>query len=438
MLRFILNIKPLTLVVTCILFNVIISDHYFHKKLTPDEDLYRSIANAITRGDGYFFEDGKKVDLGNEVTPFYSSAVAIVYKISGVSPLSHIILNVIFCALTIVILYYTIILIVGNKLFAFFLSFGFIFYFPLWAYNFYFMMEITTVFFLALSIYLYCKYYFSSKDIFLYGSFATFALLCLINNRFIILLTVLIVFQFLKTIYKRSNIYKSLLFPSIIIIIILSPWFIRQYIVYDQFVFFTPNWHNIVVNRLGIFNNIDIETESDHISVNKPLDYYSYVEILKRDYGENSKTRSSISFTTAKYDELVKEFNYNENLYFNRLKRYFKLYEKDFSFLSPNDFRLVVPSLLPYRLIQILILLPLFVFTFIGSIIAIFKKNYIVILLSLFFISHITLHVLIHYIDRYRLTVLPVLLIISAYGFSESTKLLKSVRRKQIIIPSED
>ena len=53
--------------------------------------------------------------------------------------------------------------------------------------------------------------------------------------------------------------------------------------------------------------------------------------------------------------------------------------------------------------------------SFLGIGISIYKKDWIIIMLGLLFFSHVLLHVLVHYIDRYRPTILPVLVIISGY-----------------------
>jgi 4-amino-4-deoxy-L-arabinose transferase-like glycosyltransferase len=419
-------VYPVLLVLFCISFNVIISGHYLHKDLSSDETLYNWIALSILNGQNYYIEGGSKVDIAIEVTPFYSSLVALSYFVGGLNQWNPNALNVLFNCLTILLIFYTIKLITQNKTVAFLSSLAFIFYFLLWGLNFYIMMEISTVFFLTLALYFYYKYFYTKTNSFLYWSIAIFSLLCLINNRFIVLFAVLLMFQILKTITEKSDFRKSLVIPLVIVVLIMAPWFIRQAIAYNQFVLFTPTWNNVVANKMGILKKVNIMTAADAQKRKKPYEYSFYRETLKKSYGEDNKLRGSNAFSIEKYNELIRNINLGENVYLNRLKRYFTLYYKDFQFMAPNDFRLIVPSGTPFKIIQLLILFPLFIFSFLGIGIAIYKKDWIIILSGLLFFSHVLLHVLIHYIDRYRLTILPVLVIISGYFLNQLWNYVKS------------
>ncbi len=429
---------PILLVIVCVLFNIIISGHYFHSKLSSDENLYNLMANAIFNGDSYYVENGEKVDLGFEVTPFFSYFIAFTYLIAGKSIVNIIVLNVFLNCLTILFLYFTIILIVRNVLISFLLSFAFIFYFLLWGFNFYIMMEITTVFFLSITIYLFTKYYYNKTTYFLYLAVAFFSLLVLINNRFVVLFIAFYGFQLFLTIVEKLNFRKLFIYPIIISIFVIAPWFIRQAIIYEHFVLFTPTWNNLVADKTGFLRKINMPTDADDITIGKPKEFIFYSNFIEREYGVSDPLRGSQSFTIEKYNNLVKSFNNGQSIYLNRLQRYFTLYNSDFKFMAPNDYRILVPDTIPYKIIQLLILLPLFTFSILGLIIALFKKNWIIVLLGLLFISHILLHVIIHYIDRYRLTILPVLVIITGYGIVQilpkvkSTLLFYAVNNKNV------
>lgn len=422
-------ILPLSLVITCIFFNILISGHYSHKDLSYDEKLYNWIALAIAHGENYYIEGDNKVDISIEVTPFYSAFVAATYLVGGEIQRNPIILNIILNCLTILLLFFTIKLITQNVFVSFFTSFTFIFYFLLWGLNFSIMMEIITVFCLTTFLYFYSQYYIIKVDSFLYWSSAIFSFLALINNRFIVLLAIFLVFQFMKSIFEKKSFQKLFIYPTIIAILVISPWFIRQAIVFNQFVFFTPTWNNVVANNLGILNKVPVTTDADAEvnTINKPNNYSYYAEVLKKDYGEDDPIRGPHAFTTEKYNNLVKNINYQESKYWTRFKRYFTLYYKDFE-ISPNDYRLFAPTGIPSKLIQLFILFPLLLFSFLGIIIAIKKKDGLILLLGLLFFSHLLLHVVIHFIPRYRLTILPVLVIISSYSITHLLKILRSFK----------
>lgn len=415
------------LIVSCILFNVIMSKRYYSEQAGSsgsDPVLYNTMAIAILNGNNYFMIGDTKADIGREVTPFYSALVAITYFVGGVNIRNPYILNVIFNCLAIVLLFLTIELITKKKFVSFLFSFVLIFYYPLWKMNFSIMMEVTTVFFISLTVYLFSKYYYGNKTKYLYFSTTAFSLLCLINNRFIILCFTFFVFLFIFTCIKKYSIQRVFLVPSLIALLIISPWFIRQYIVYDQFVFFTPLWNNVVSDGIGILKRVNIPTGADDKGADKPLEYEEYIKDLKGYNTEDIQQKRISAFTFEKYKEVIDRHNYQENIYMARLKKYFTLFYKDFQFTGPKDYRLVAPSTKPYKMIQIFILMPLFILSLFGFIISIEKTELLIIFFSALFFSHVLLHVLVHYIDRYRLTILPVLLIIAVYGFSEALRML--------------
>jgi hypothetical protein len=414
--KFLLSI---ILVSICLIFNFYISRHYSHNDLYSDEKLYSWIAHALLKGDNFYIEGESQIDIGYEVTPFYPALVAFTFIFGGENQMNPIILNIIFNCLTIILIFHLAILLTKNYYLSFLIILGFIFYFLLWGYNFHVLMEITTVFFLTLSLYLYSKYFYTGKYSLLYQSCVAFSILCLINNRFIVLFSTFLFCHFLISLINKANFQKSFIIPVLIAFTLISPWFLRQYLVYDQFVFFTPTWNNVVANKLGILNRVNVDTDADNIAIPQPFDYEYYVKDLDERYGQDNQLRGSDVFTPEKYAILVREFNYDENIYLNRAKRYFSLYNKDFNFTAPDDFRLKVPSTIPFKIIQIFILLPMFVFTLIGVLMAFSRKNWLIILFSVLFFAHLFLHVLIHYIDRYRVTVLPILLLISTYSINE-------------------
>ena len=421
-------ILAVILIITCILLNMVMSKRYYSEKtgqLIGDQALYHSIALGILNSHSYYLSGNQKVDIGQAVSPFYPALVAVAYYIGGVNVKNPYILNVFFNCLTIILIFLTIKLITQKNLTSFLFSFIFIFYYPLWSMNFSIMMEVTTVFCLSLTIYLFTKYCYDKKIKYLYFSTAAFSILCLINNRFTVLLIVFIAFLLFYVLLNKNGSLKTFIMPVLIVIFTISPWFIRQYIVYDQFIVFTPLWNNVLAEKIGLIERINIPSGADDKASEKPLKYEEYIEDLKSyNTADIQQTRIS-AFTLEKYKKLIYKSSNYENIYMARLKKYFTLYYKDFQFVGPKDYRLVAPSSMPYKMVQILILLPLFLLSLLGIFMALKNRELFILFMIALFFSHVLLHVLVHYIDRYRLTIIPVLLIIAAYGFSEALKMLK-------------
>jgi hypothetical protein len=388
-------------------FNLILSFHYYHTTLSPDEELYHSIAMAIINGESVAKVGIHTIGLGQEVTPFYSCFVAFTYFIN-LSFNSLIVAHITLSCLTIYLLFKTLLLITGRKLLSFLVAASFIFYFPLWAYNYYIMMEVPTVFMLAFTIYLLTRYFIKNTVWYLYSAVAAFSLLTLMNNRFAVLLIVLVSFILVKSIFNRYKM-RHFIYSSIIVGMIISPWFIRQYSTYQEFVLFTPLWHNLVAERTELFKKINIVSIEKTNENEFPPEYNKIVK--------NAENRISYKY----YEQMIYDVQ-NSNILLLRLMRYFTLYDIDYKFLYSKDYRLIPPSSVEYRIIQLIYFLPLLFFTGIGVLQAFRIKNLLIILLSVLLTAHIILHVAIHFIQRYRLTVFPVMLIIAGYGLSQVVK----------------
>ena len=413
------------LIISSLIFNFFISRHYFHKDLEPDEVLYNSIALSILDGRNTFGFEGRQIDIGQEVTPFYSAMVSGAYLIDK-AEWSPLVLNIVLSCATLILLFLIIIRITGKLIFSFLSVLVFSLYFPLWAYNFFIMMEILTIFLLSLSVFFILLYLKENRKLYLFLASIIFSVLVLVNNRFFVLLGVFFLLVLYQSFFAKTLAFKNAIYSFLISIVIIGPWFIRQIVVYDQFVFFTPKWNNLVSEKVGIFKSVNFTSIEDMSDSYKLMDYDYYLKGIEND--KNNFSNTKIKFTPVKFQETIIGRERIRNIYLARIVRYFTLFDTDYKFLYPDSYRMTVPSSFPYKIIQVFVLLPLFVFSFVGFIIAIYRKELFILCLSVFWFSHIFLHALIHYIDRYRLTILPVLLIISAYGLFELLKGFKITR----------
>lgn len=416
------TIFTLTIIIVCISLNFLISGHYFHITLSPDESTYNGIAIALLNKTTIAEVGQFKIDIGQEVTPFYSMIVAFAYSVFP-SHISLIGLQVLLNCIILILLFNVLTLITENIWLSFIMILGFTFYFPLWAYNFFVMMEIPTVFLLSVFIYLCALYYWEKKYVFLYTAVIAFSLLVLMNNRFIVLLLVFLLYLGYLSLINHELKIKHFLYSLLIAVLVISPWFIRQYQTYGQFVFFTPMWHNVVARNIGLIKEIPNITIEEHYQNPAPTSYDEYMKYLK-----NTGTQPPKELTPEKFEQMV-ENNEGKNINTARFKRYFTLYDKDYKFLYPGGLRLIPPSSKPYKIIQLSILLPLLILTLIGTIFAFRNRHVFFLILVMLFAAHVSLHVLVHYIDRYRLTILPVMLILSTYGFSELMRLITLHRK---------
>ncbi|MBN1930086.1 MAG: hypothetical protein JW786_00570 [Desulfobacterales bacterium] len=82
---------------------------------------------------------------------------------------------------------------------------------------------------------------------------------------------------------------------------------------------------------------------------------------------------------------------------------------------------------MPSKMVQIINLPQLLSFSMAGFLIAIKKRELFVMLLTALFFSPVLLHVLVRYIDLYRVILLPVLLLIVAYGFLEEVEIIRNL-----------
>jgi 4-amino-4-deoxy-L-arabinose transferase-like glycosyltransferase len=254
-------------------------------------------------------EGNAKFDIGIEVTPFYSTIIAATYYIFGYNTRNVFILNIILNCFVIILLFRITLLITKQKIISFITSFVFIFYYLLWSMNFSLMMEVPTVLLLSLSTYYLGKYYYEQKIKFIYFATIIQAVLCLMNNRFIVLQFVFWALLFVYIIYKRMSWKSHFALPIVLFLFIISPWFIRQYVTYHNFVFFTPMWNNVIEQKFGLLKRIDVKTDVNNTTNRKqgPHSYSEYVDKIN----EKQKNRSGNTkpFTLEKYNSLTSEIN---------------------------------------------------------------------------------------------------------------------------------
>jgi len=247
-------------------------------------------------------------------------------------------------------------------------------------------------------------------------------LLIFINNRFIFHFFILLLILGIYSYFNNTIKYKDLLIIGIVVFIVLLPWHIRQYIVYSKLVLFAPG-------RTEIIQSSFRSSESDEkMGADKILAYEEYLKEFGTIAGMTESRMASIreAFTIDKYNKMTAKFQrkYSKNInkYISRLVNFWKIWQFDFSF-KPGGYANIIPPARPItNLVNIAFLTPMFLFFAVGLLYCIRKNQIYIQIICIFVLSHWLLHILVHYIPRYRLPILPLIFVVSWYGIFELSK----------------
>lgn len=141
-------------------------------------------------------------------------------------------------------------------------------------------------------------------------------------------------------------------------------------------------------------------------------------------------------FSYSKYKQLVYDKFEPTNKYeliWNRFKEQFIFFRTDFRFTPQFDPRIYFPSHYNnwIQFILDLIMMPLVFINIIPLIIAIYKKDWLIISLGVLVFLHILLHALVGYIPRYRVTIYPVWITFAVYGYDQITRYIIHVYKNR-------
>lgn len=396
-----------------VLVNVALWSSFYSDSYGADGSKYNEIALSIYHGE---------FDFGYIITPVFPALIALIYLIGGVSIGSIYIANIVFFAVTVVLLYYGSRLITNNTVVSFLPAFLLIFYYPLLKMNFNVLMETPTVFLLTLSLFFIIKYHLAKKPSYLYFSIVAFSVLVMLNNRFIVLLGVYFLFLSYQVLREKRYYQEKLIIPILIVFVVIGPWFIYQGVKHKQLVVFTPTWHNLLAEKFTFFKTIELPAGEEHISFSvrpEPFPYKFYVDDIISSSSGKEKQRRLELFTEDNYNAMIAGIDTTQRMVWQRLKYYFTLYHNDFRFMYNNDFRMVNPSSPIQKYVQLFILLPIMILAFVGIALSIYRKHPVMILFGIFLFAHVFLHIITHFNPRYRLTAIPIIVILAAYALGE-------------------
>jgi len=240
------------------------------------------------------------------------------------------------------------------------------------------------------------------------------------------------IYSFISSKYKKNDAF----IVGSGLLIVLMPWHIRQYLHYDKLVIFAPARTELIISSVNTDENNYSREAVISIQANEFFSYEEYLERFEDISGMTSSRMDNIKglFTKEKYQQMInayeKKYSKPYSKYLSRLKGFWNIWQFDFSFSYGGDTRIMPPARLSANLINIIMLTPMFLFFIPGIIYSLRRKTILLQILILIVLSHWILHGFIHYITRYRITVMPLIFLISWYGIYEICKIFLTKKQK--------
>lgn len=368
--------------------------------LASDPTQYHETAIALMHFN-VKFPDGS--DIAEQITPGYPIFIAIIYSIFGINPIAVYIIQSLLYSATIFIIFF-IINKFSENIFALLGAIWIAIYYPLWRMNYSLMMEVLTVFLCTVILLIINKWLKQLKSKQIISLSLLFCVLIFINNRFIFHYSVLIAaLIFLKIANFIQINLKQILLSMLIVVIMLGAWHYRQYKVFNEIVIFAPH-------------RIPDAKQNGSYPEFKSFDEYKN-DINHGNFSSSSKEKFNKEFTLEKYEELKLEYYQRSKIkiLLNRMNAFWQITRKKIE-ISPGDRRIIPPASSFHNIFELITLLPAFIFAAVGAFYSVRKKNVFYFLIFILIMAHWVLHSLVHYIPRYRLTIIPLIIMLATWG----------------------
>jgi 4-amino-4-deoxy-L-arabinose transferase-like glycosyltransferase len=413
----------LFLVILVILVNVVISERYLSLGIQQkgDDREYHETAKAIMQGSSTVRLPAAEIDIGRNMAPGYSFLIAGVYRIFGLQPRAVYFVHILFQIIVTLIMYYVLSRLT-NGLLAFIFCLWLTAYFQIWKYNYLIMTEISTIFLLTLVMLSFFKFIQTAQNKYLILFSFIFGILIFVNNRFIFHFFGFGIYFTFKAIRGKFINWRQVALVICGVVIVLLPWHIRQYNTYGRLVFFSPKRTSALIP-----DEMEVQITGAEIV---PGAYYSQETKTYEEYVQNLSERKNWSstrtnktlevFTQEKYNELVSKHNKVVSSLprkiISRLAEFWRVWQFDFSFGPGGDSRIVPPARASVNILNILFLFPMFALFPVGVYYGMKTRNMTIGFCGMMVIFHWLLHGLIHYLSRYRISVLPFIFFVAWYG----------------------
>lgn len=394
-------------------------DYISYARAIQKEGILKVSNDEINRQHSDFDRDHKTTHL---IGPGYPLILASLFSIFGENYLFPIILNALLN--TLLCLFIFLISIEHfNKKIAFFSLLWTTFYIYLFRFV-PFLLKETLVFTLFIgTIYFLLKSRLHKNWIYVIITGFFFTYLIHTDERYFLYFPIItITYLFYKNKKLKNRILQSLTF-SILILLFMIPWTIRNYKVYNQIVILTPRTTSFTYKLLGykkplhsdktsVYTNLKL-TEEQITSISKGE---SINNISERDI-KIIKKSLDLGFEPYSFP-IVKQWITKFIDFYTPVRFKYSMIASGFLLKRPWSLKHNIISLLTYGL-----LIPLFI---IGIINGIKNKQKIILFFSFIIFVHTFLHVVLTYtVQRYRIPIDPFIIIISFYGLTNLFPRLK-------------
>jgi 4-amino-4-deoxy-L-arabinose transferase-like glycosyltransferase len=401
-----------------------------------DEREYEAIAKSIMKGesttDFYINEySTNQNDIGLLVTPVYPAFIALAYLCFGPNPVNVFFMQVVMNVL-ILIIFYSILKKHISDVIACVVTSLLSIYYPLWAYNFTLMMEIPSIFILIIIIWITDKFLTSNSLKFLLLLSLLWGLLIFLNNRFIVHYFLFVVFL-LFTLRKHFNIaLKRIAFSLLIVFLVLLPWHIRQYIVYNELIIFTPLRAGSILNKEFMKDNV-------RVGKTEPTEFPDYNGFLNKvanydKQSEDEKMTIKAKYSKDVYNKIKSKWENRNPLWVYRLFENFRIFRSELSiFRGTNVVRFTGSYGRRMNILNSFTILPAFILLPFGIYFSIKRKTYLFQIIGVIISSNIILLMIYNIVvERYTYLVLPLVFILATYGFWEFNNSIKKFLNKSL------
>jgi hypothetical protein len=402
---------PYLIVIFGIIINVLMWQRYYtpESNLTSgDQGYYHSLAQAVAEG-STTRDNGS--DIGAVIMPGYPAIVGSIYKTFGQN-VNYIYILQVIASIVAALLVYKIMKHRTNALIALLVAGWLLAYYPLGRMSFALLKESLTASLFIFTLYFFHKYLLTKKNNYFIIFAIIWAVLIPVMNRFIVhfgFISILILYLS----YKKEFKYEKFFILIGIAFITLVPWHIRQYLKFDELVAFSPRRSEQV--KMDDTGN-DKKTADDS---SKFKSYEAYkTGIMNSGFNEARKQYFKNHFTLEKFEKMKANYDAFEgfNQYWSRFLGFFEIYNSDFRFGFGGDIRITPPPSKIRKYTDLLLLAPMFVFMLVGLFFSVKKKDYFFIFIFLTILAHVLLHTYVHYIPRYRVTIIPAIFMMGWYG----------------------
>ena len=419
-----IGIHRIILMLLYIVINLVLAQSVSIDYLS-DGDYYNGIAQAMLNDSSTILQPGVRnhgEDIGLLLMPGFSYLMNLVYAVLGNS-LSNFVGFLIVIGGISILLFYQILHKITSKSFAFFLASLLVLFVEIWRYNFSGMMESMSVSLVIFTLYFLQNFISkqSWQQLILFSLFAF--VLVAINNRFI--LHIFLAYAALVIFYIRNKqqLFKVLA-GGVLFLLLMLPWHIRQYQVYNEIVFFGPQRSQRIY---------DVDKQQDSVlSYEEAKQYLATPSVDRMD-----PEKWMHKFTPDKYNALLQAHQQNKRSYFtDRLLGFFELVRSDFRLGYGNRIDLPFPPNIygpkqQLRLAFHLLVYGLGFLLMIPSIVYSFRRRDLLSAIAfLFFSAHVFIHAYIIYLPRYRLLIVPVLLLLSINGIQQLSEWNRYLRAR--------